>query len=191
LRATRTPIELDDRTRKPTKTLRATRTPIDLTTSTRKPTKTLRATRTPIDLTTSTRKPTKTLRPTRTPIPAEVGAEFNAGGILASCRPVNKGGPGTKDVDLIRVALAVTNNSGSAIRGVVPGAITITGGSVRMDSTPAARSSLPNFATAMFEWSFNLNGTVDITVNASATGPNGEEINIGPISCGSISGGAN
>ncbi len=103
----------------------------------------------------------------------------------------NKGGPGSKDVDLIRVRLTVINNSGATITDVTPGELSVSGAAISIGNSPSSRGSLPNFSGAYFDWDFDLNGNVGASATASATGPNGEEINIGPVDCGTIAGGGN
>lgn len=68
LRATRTPIDAEQRTRKPSSAPTATRTPISLNGRTRKPTEAPTATRTPVVKDPRPGNPTKTARATRTPI---------------------------------------------------------------------------------------------------------------------------
>jgi hypothetical protein len=190
LRPTRTPIEVGERTRKPTKTLRPTRTPISQQARTRKPTKTSRPTRTPVSAEDRTRKPTKTLRPTRTPIPPEAGDEFDPSGITARCTFRYKGGPASKP-DLVRVFLTVRNNSGAPITDFVPAALDISGsGSVAMDTSASSRRSMPNGSVYTSQWSFDLDGVVNVSASATANDPDGNTITIGPVDCGSINGDA-
>ena len=166
----------------PEPTERETRTPIIKEHPTGKPTNTARPTRTPGGEEDRTRKPTSTERPTRTPIPAPPPPQFEAGGISASCRAIDKGGPAAKD-NLIHVTLIVSNDSGSEITGLTANALDIQGGPFSINSSPGTSRSLAEGGTAVFRYSIDSDASLTISVSASASGPGGELISIGPVAC--------
>jgi hypothetical protein len=181
-RPTSTPIIPEDRTRKPTNTIRPTSTPIVPDDRTRKPTSTERPTRTPGSDEERTHKPTSTARPTRTPLPEAPPPDFQAGGISASCRAIDKGGPADKD-NLIHVTLIVSNDSGAEITGLTANALDVQGGAFSINSAPSLSRTLVDGGTAAFRYSLASDASLTISASASATGPGGELISIGPVSC--------
>ncbi|MEO8603819.1 MAG: hypothetical protein ABI629_14690 [bacterium] len=181
-RPTRTPDVKEEQTRKPTSTARPTRTPGNDEERTRKPISTERPTRTPDVKEEQTRKPTSTARPTRTPAPEAPPPVFSANGISATCSAEDKGGPAPEG-SLIAVTLRVTNDSGAEITGLTAHALDIQGGAYTLGGTRGTTRNLNDGNGASFGSQVFSNSTLTISASASASGPSGELIQIGPVSC--------
>jgi hypothetical protein len=113
--------------------------------------------------------------------------EFAADGIQAACRLINKGDP--RKGDQIRVQLVVANNSGFELRDLVAAELSFAGATIDPPAMPPPRRFLPDKEVAAFEWAFDLDGVVTVGASLSARGPGDQAIAIGPIDCGSASGG--
>ena len=79
--------------------------------------------------------------------------------------------------------MVVTNDSGAEINGLSAHALDIQGGPFSLNSAPALSRTLPNGGSAAFRYSLDSDASLTINASASATGPGGELINIGPVSC--------
>ena len=77
----------------------------------------------------------------------------------------------------------MSNDSGAEITGLTAHALDIQGGPFTLNSAPSVSRTLPDGGSAMFLYSLDSDASLTISVSASATGPGGELITIGPVSC--------
>lgn len=109
-------------------------------------------------------------------------AEIGTAGISAACSLSHKAGPADKE-DLIFVTLAIVNDSGSTITNVTANALDVRGGAFTVRYVPLGRSQLSDGRTVRFVSILSSNASLAVNASASAIGPGGEAIPIGPVAC--------
>jgi hypothetical protein len=94
-----------------------------------------------------------------------------------------KRSPGADKPDLVEVTLTVSNNSGSEISNVTPHILNISGGAYDSGRTPASLRSLTNGKRTSFLYTVMSDAALRISASASATGPSGQLVSVGPVAC--------
>jgi hypothetical protein len=96
---------------------------------------------------------------------------------------INKGGPDGKP-DLLHVILTVLNGSGATITNVTPlNPLDVQGGQFSVAQFPANQGILTDGHHANFEWQLLSSANLTVHASAVATGPGGQVVQIGPVTC--------